>query len=260
MSSKQPAVLIVHGAYNLPSIWAPFVSKLENVGFTVSCPRLPTCGDSRPPTADLAADVAVIRKAANTMKAAGHPIIVLAHSFGGVVATQSITPDLYAASSTAPGVVRLIYLCAFLVQPENTLSDVFAKHGFLSKVDLTINDDGTAIPKNASDSFYNDMDNATAENYTRQNVTHNLGLVGQQQVINSPWKDIQSLYVLCKQDMAIMLPLQEAMISDANASGASMGKGMEIVELDASHHPFLSLPIEVVKVVEDVWQTTKEGK
>jgi alpha-beta hydrolase superfamily lysophospholipase len=96
MDSSKPAILIVHGAYFLPETWQPFMDRLKASGFEVRCPRLPTCGDKRPPTATLADDVAAVQTAGRELQSAGHPIIVLAHSFGGLVATEAITKDLRA--------------------------------------------------------------------------------------------------------------------------------------------------------------------
>ena len=71
------------------------MNDLSAAGFIPSCPRLPTCGDARPPKATVQDDVTVVRNAAMELLKAGHPIIVLAHSYGGIVASEAICEDLY---------------------------------------------------------------------------------------------------------------------------------------------------------------------
>ena len=78
MGPNKPIVLIVHGGYFLPSAWTPFISALKDIGLDAVCPRLPTCGDTRPPTATLADDVKAVRDVATEFVQAGKQVIVLA--------------------------------------------------------------------------------------------------------------------------------------------------------------------------------------
>lgn len=246
MANQNPiAVLIVHGAYFLPSAWEKFCHRLTQAGFIVRCPRLPTCGDKRPPTALLEQDVMAVRAAAEELINSGHKIIVLAHSYGGIVASEAITQDFYARNS-GKGVAYLIYLTAWLVQPGSSLADVITKYGFQCKVDLETNEDGTLVAKNAVESFYNDIDIGRAKELASSNVTHNW-LAASGQVNDAPWKDLPTTYIYCTQDLAIMLPLQESMVRDAlNAKGASR---VVTETIEASHCPFLSKPEEVIQIV-----------
>jgi pimeloyl-ACP methyl ester carboxylesterase len=49
---------------------------------------------------------------AAALRAAGYSVLVLAHSYGGIVATEALTPDLLAASLASPGVVWFVLLAA----------------------------------------------------------------------------------------------------------------------------------------------------
>lgn len=78
MRLTKPTILIVYGGYFLPQAWAPFISTLESASFNALCPRLPTCGDTRPPRATLAEDVKAVRDIATELIQAGKQLIVLA--------------------------------------------------------------------------------------------------------------------------------------------------------------------------------------
>ncbi|KAJ5439647.1 alpha/beta-hydrolase [Penicillium daleae] len=247
MSDQSPtAILIIHGAYFLPSSWQPLINGLSHSQFTIRCPRLPSCGDERPPKATLDDDVAAVRTAAKELINAGHNILVLAHSYGGIVASEAITEELY-PNSNRKGIVSLVLLSAWLIQPGDTLEDVIKKYGFQCEVELGNNGDGTVFAKNAPSSFYNDIDPVVAWELAKENVTHNW-FAASGKITRAPWKDIPTLYVFCLRDLAIMVPLQRSMVQDAVDAGGDARFVTE--EIDSGHCPFVSRPEEVVRVVE----------
>ncbi|KAI9881247.1 MAG: hypothetical protein M1830_005533 [Pleopsidium flavum] len=264
MPTTKPAILIVHGAYQLPSTWTPFISTLRTAGFQTSCPRLPTCGNTRSSQATLADDVTAIRTAATELVSTGHKIIILAHSYGGVVASEAISPDLYASNlkNNGGGVVHLIYLSAWLVLKGQSVNSILEKYGFQSCVDVGFNSDNQAFVKNASDSFYNDIEpRSQAEELAEATVTHNWSAVGGK-IEGAPWMNLPSTYVHCEQDQAILLDLQKSMVKDA-MEAREIG-GLETELLNSGHCPFLTAlhhsqwPRAVLRSlefsIEDFWQ------
>lgn len=248
-SRKPTAILIVHGGYFLPTSWANFIEDLSQAGFTVRCPRLPTCDDERPPKAQLEDDVAAVRKEAFELVKMGHTILVLAHSYGGVVATQAIASDLYAGTSPdRGGVVSLVYLSALLIQPHDSVVSVIEKYGLQSDVDLGNNNDGTVFAKNAPVSFYNDIEPAQAEALAKMNVTHNW-MAASGTVTLAPWKDLPTVYICCLQDRAIKLPLQQHMVEDITALRSS---ALETKTVDSGHCPFLSKPQQLLHIIREI--------
>ena len=116
---KPTSILIIQGAYFLPNAWDSVSDQFRQAGFVIECPRLPTCADSRPPAATIKDDTAAVHEAAQRLIDGGHSILVLSHSYGGMVASEAITPDVYANSDSTygKGVVALILLSTWLVQP-----------------------------------------------------------------------------------------------------------------------------------------------
>jgi pimeloyl-ACP methyl ester carboxylesterase len=121
MPGAKPAILIVHGGYQLPLIWSSFIYTAQNTGFQICCPRLPTCGDRHPPKASLADDINAVRTATTELALSGRSIIVLGHSYGGIVASEAVTPEFYGPLKNSKsgdsvggccGVVHMIYLSA----------------------------------------------------------------------------------------------------------------------------------------------------
>ena len=57
-----------------------------------------------------------------------------------------------------------------------------------------------------------------------------------------PWNDIQCTYVLCEKDNAISPAVAQWLISTCDFTG-------EIVRMDASHSPFLSMPDKLGAII-----------
>jgi pimeloyl-ACP methyl ester carboxylesterase len=247
MTSSPNAILIIHGAYFQPSAWEPFITRLADKDFTVECPPLPSCGSSpsQHPTGTLQDDVDVVRTAAQKLIDAGYKITVLAHSYGGIVASEAITPDIYAVSTPrGAGVTSLILLSAFVIQPGHSLSGLFKKYGFQCEVDLGYNGDGTVFAKTAVKSLYNDIRSDTAERLASGNVMHNIAAAAGN-ITGAPWKDLETVYIYLVQDLAIRLSLQMSMVKDAVRAGGRI----QTEVIDAGHCAFLSHSDEVVEIV-----------
>lgn len=127
--ASAPAVLFFHGGFHLPETYAPFLTQLSEAGFVVRCPPLPSNGDLRLPKTTFQNDAATVRTVAFDLASAGHQIIIFAHSYGGPVASETITEDLCAKHGNA-GVVRLIYVSAWMIQPGTSLIQLIEKYGF----------------------------------------------------------------------------------------------------------------------------------
>ena len=111
-----------------------------------------------------------------------------------------------------------------------------------------MNDDGTAVVKNAPDAFYNDvLPRSRAEELARENVTHNIMVVGGD-VNGVPRMDVESTYVVCEKDEALLVHLQRSIMKDAQEAGGKV----RVETLKSGHCPFLSQPHELVRIVGKV--------
>ena len=273
-ATPKAAVLLVHAGFHLPETYAPFLTELSAAGFVVRCPRLPTNGDVKPPKATLHDDVAAVRAEILNLIGAGHRIIVISHSYGGLVASEAITEDLYAKKKTKKnpdddanngreeeeekqvggGVIQLVYLSAWLLQPGTSLPQLFQKHGFQCALELDVDPTTRmALPKNAPEAFYNDLPAADAQALTDKLVTLNFAQTGTV-ITGAPWRDVPTTFVHCTRDRGMFLDLQEKMVMDAVEGGGGGGMVMQVKRLEAGHGPFWSMPGAVVRVLEEVWE------
>src|SRR4051794_4644460 len=96
-AAKQPAkptVVLVHGAFADASGWSEVIDSLDRQGYPVIAPANPLRGVS--------ADAAYMRAVLAEIKG---PIVLVGHSYGGVVITNAATGN--------PNVKALVYVAAF---------------------------------------------------------------------------------------------------------------------------------------------------
>lgn len=193
----------------------------ELSGFDVRTVKLPSTGTNPASLGDMYADADVIAQAAAAIDG---PVVVVAHSYGGVPTTQAL--------ADAGNVERIIYLAAFQLDAGESLlspsggslmpwARLHQRHGVGDYVEamtpMTI--------------FYNDVEPVTARRAVSQLGFQSYASM-QQQLTKTAWKAIPSTYVICEVDNAIPLTMQESIAERAD----------DVHRLSTSHSPFLSQP------------------
>ena len=120
----KPAILIIHGSWHQPAHYQRLVDHFQSAGYDSICPLLPSFDA---PRADIGVkeDSATIRRAIEDLLAQGRELIVLGHSYGGVIMSEAITSgyDIRARSLAGMkgGVIGLLFICAFVLLPGQSL-------------------------------------------------------------------------------------------------------------------------------------------
>jgi alpha-beta hydrolase superfamily lysophospholipase len=127
----KPSVLIVHGAWHTPAHYQEVVNHLKQNGFEdTHCPRLPSATEILPllATANLKGDTAAIHSAIKSLVDLARNVLVLMHSYGGVVGTNALDSLLAPqrkALGLQGGVIHIIYMAAFVQPAGSRLVDPF---------------------------------------------------------------------------------------------------------------------------------------
>ncbi|MFJ9736933.1 alpha/beta hydrolase [Streptomyces sp. NPDC101166] len=100
-----PTVVLVHGAMHTPWIFDPLRERLTARGIVSRAVRLPSSDRDSAAAQGLTEDVAVVRA---EIAAVGGPVVLAAHSYGGVPATW--------AAAEADEVAELVYVAAFALE------------------------------------------------------------------------------------------------------------------------------------------------
>jgi hypothetical protein len=145
--SSDLAVLICHGFYHTPEPYQALIFALKSQGIDAYCPQLPTSdlsklnvGDIEDPNFELApppggypqgeADVAIVLEELRILiERFGKKVVLVAHSAGGWVATQSAVPELLEKGrkrkGLSGGIVGIFYAAAFVIPVGESIHSFF---------------------------------------------------------------------------------------------------------------------------------------
>ena len=216
-------VVLVHGGFVDGSGWRGVYDILKKDGFNVSIVQNPTI--------TLAGDVNATKLVLDSQP---RPVILVGHSYGGVVITEA---------GTDPKVAGLVYITAFAPDKGESVNTLIANpppgtpvppilppmdgYLFLDKVKFR-------------DSFAGDVDPKTADFMADSQVPWGVDALGGA-VTEPAWKSKPSWYLQVRDDKMIPYPAQQFMAKRAGAT---------VVEVPGSHAIYVSNPDAVAALIE----------
>jgi len=233
--------VLVHGAWHGGWCWEDVEGHLGKAGAEATAVDLPgRAGDLRP-IGQLTLDSYVDQVVA-VLDAAPSPVVLVGHSLGGVVISQ-------VAERAPEKVATLVYLCAVLLHDGQSTLDVMAEDpDSLLLPNITLNEAATAsqvAPGAVHDVFYGDCSREVSDRAASLLVPEPIVPASTPiHVTDGRWGMVERTYVLCDEDRAITPAKQRSMIADV---GVDL-----VVEMHASHSPFLSRPEELAGLLIDV--------
>ena len=226
-------VVFVHGACvkDGPWWWHRTAKLLAGRGVESVAPGLPSCGEAGA-TPDgtgpgLADDVAAVRDA---LTGTDEPAVVVAHSYGGIVAAE--------AAAGVDAVRHLLLISSYLPEVGESLSSF---GGETPAPFLDIDPEGgtfTVRPDAVAETFLQDCDAGIQREAAGRTARQSLAVLGRP-VETAAWKHVPSTYLVCARDRGTPAERQREFARRAN----------RVVEIDAGHHPFLSMPDAVRDLV-----------
>ena len=129
----KPVVLFVHGSWHSPAHFKPVTDLFQSKGYRTVCPCLPTFNPPKP-TVALPDDAACIgSELKKLIEDEQEDVIVAMHSYGGVVGTEAVKAEWgkqpRQLKAQRGGVLRLLYLCAFVLPPNASLASALGYIG-----------------------------------------------------------------------------------------------------------------------------------
>jgi pimeloyl-ACP methyl ester carboxylesterase len=227
----QPTIVFVHGAFHGLWAWEAVIRELPDL--TTRAVALPSAGHDPATLGDMYADAAAIRE---TVTAIEGPVLVVAHSYGGVPTTEGL--------AGLSQVSRLVYLTSFQLDVgDSLLGAIGGKHPDWWDVHEA---EGYFDALRPEEVFFGDVGEAATQTAVAR-LGHQSWPAITQPLTRAAWHTIPSTYVLCEKDVAIPLPAQEAMSQRAG----------RVLRLPTSHSPFLSRPADVASILRsEVASTT----
>ncbi|MEV4241596.1 alpha/beta hydrolase [Nocardia sp. NPDC049737] len=224
MTALRPTLIFVHGAWHGPWAWDRLRTELGD--FTTTGVSLPSSGPDPSALGSFSDDVAAVRAA---VSAVNGPAVVIAHSYGGVPATE--------AACGLENVAGVIYVAAFVLDVGQPAAAVAAGGGVPEWWDVHP-DEGYVDARRAEEIFYGDLPAPSATEYAAR-LTHQSLASGAQPLTDAAWKYVPTSYVVCDLDASLPPAAQDEM---AQRTG-------RVHHLAAGHSPFLSRPAELAELI-----------
>ena len=222
-TSTAMSIVLVHGGFVDGSGWAAVYKILKKDGYNVVVVQNPTLS--------LADDVAVTRRAIAAQRG---PVLLVGHSYGGVVITEA---------GTDPKVAGLVYIAAFAPDRGESVSSLIKDPPpgapvppILPPQDGFLFLDETRFHF----SFAADVDADTAAFMASSQVPWGVGALAG--TITKPaWRTKPSWYLVSTEDRMIPPPAQRIMSKRA---------GSTVAEVAGSHAVYVSQPKSVATFIE----------
>ena len=255
MATTKPTLVLIHGAWHIPSTYSKFTHSLRSAGYEVHVPRLLSVNETRPPNADLGADTALIRGYVESLVDAGRTVIAIMHSYGGQVGTTALyglgmENRRHHAENLSGGVAHLIYMCAFALPEGSSMVSMVQEFGHEDLLPLLFDfaNDDSCVPCDPKTVLVGPgVDDAEVETYVSSLVRGN-GKSMYQAVEHCAWREILVTYIYTIQDMTTPLDYQKSMVERMRAEGQEV----HTVELATGHSPNLTKTQEVVDVITHI--------
>ncbi len=125
-SSSLPHILVAHGSWHTAETYDLFKTALEKRGYEVTIPSLPT---TRPAGVDkvLSDDCHLFRHELQQLIDQGREVVVVMHSYGGMVGAGSVR-GLEKKLDSRGGIVALVFMTCFIPGPTGGLADGVGGH------------------------------------------------------------------------------------------------------------------------------------
>jgi pimeloyl-ACP methyl ester carboxylesterase len=230
--TSAPTVVLVHGAFADSTSWDGVVERLRAAG-------VPAVANANP-LRSLAGDAAYLR---DVIRSVDGPVVVVAHSYGGMVATQ--------AAADAPNVVGLVYVGAFAPDTGESAFELSAKFPGSTLGDAVVPTalaDGGAELTIRQDLFHQqfvaDVDETTAALMAVAQRPVTTAALNEPLAREPAWRHVPSWFVHGAEDRNIPAEVLRFVAERAGSRGTTEIPG-------ASHALSVSQPDAVAQVVLD---------
>lgn len=238
-SAPKPTVVLVHGAFADASGWTDVTRRLQREGYPVLAPANPLRGVD-PDSAYLA----------SVLQTVSGPIVLVGHSYGGVVMTNAATGN--------PNVKALVYVAAFAPDQGDTVLALQTKFPGTKlgqeALDLrpyplpdgTLSLDGYVKPAVFRDIFAGDLPESTTRVMATAQRPSDAHTPEQPSGVPA-WKTIPSWYLVARNDNLIPAAAQRFLAERA---------GAHTVEVRASHVAMMSQPEATADLIRAAARST----
>lgn len=234
--------VLVHGAFQDASSWDRVVPLLEDAGHTVVAVDLPG-RDAEGADAQAVGLADHIATAQAAVEAAGEPVILVGHSFGGMTISG-------VAEAVPDQVDLLVYLAAYIPVSGDSMESLalsdgdnrFTQQTFVIAADYS---HATILPEHQLLVFAHDVNGAQADALWASMVREPLAPIATPiELTEASFGTVEKSYIRTLDDGAVSTPLQTMMIERAGVEA--------VTDIAGGHAPYLTRPEELAGMLLDI--------
>lgn len=261
-----PTLVFVPGSWHKPACYDKITSILQSKHH-LKCVAVSLPSTTDNPAATFKDDIDAVRDAISNETDNGRNVVVVAHSYGGMVGNSAIKGFTRPANknhttgnptdSTAGYVIGLILIASGFTFTGLAFMDPFLGHPPPSwRVNNATGYAELVTPPR--ELFYHDLEAEEAEYWVSQLSTQSLkSLFEGGQYAYAGWQDLAVVwYIGTTEDRGLPVLAQRMSVGMARA----MGCVVRHRELQTSHSPFLSVPEETVRIVVEAVEDFSSGE
>lgn len=232
---KPATYVLVHGAWHDGRCWQALAERLQAQGSMVLMPDLPGHGSNALPLEDVSLK-RYVQCLQALLKQQAEPVVLLAHSMAGIPATM-------AACDLPDKIARLVYLCAYLPRPGDsvfslidTLRGEEPATGIEQAISLSADKRRCLLdPQQAAELFYHDLPEAEARHLVASlGLQSSLPLAAKARFSQELFESLNSVYIYCTRDRVIPPLHQRRMLARQSCR--------TLLQAELDHSPFHSNP------------------
>ncbi|CAF9910019.1 hypothetical protein IMSHALPRED_008531 [Imshaugia aleurites] len=244
---NMPTIVLVQGSFQIPKVYAKLVGGLVAKGYPTIHPELPTCSNTDSINflqLSLVDDALAIRtELTRQVEYEGKTVVLVMHSYGGLVGSEATTEELSYTKRQAQGlpggVTHLFYYSAFLL---NEGQSVLSAWGESPNND--VKPDGRFYLLHGEEKLYSDLPPNEASLWASLLVAQSYR-VQTTKLTRAAWRYIPSTYLICESDQAVPPQYQEMFAASAKA---------QVEQCRSGHSPHLSQPEMLVQKIHEACQ------
>ncbi len=230
--------MFIHGAFSRDGAWwwAPTAALLERSGIASTAVALPSCGETGIAPTGAGPGLDEDTAAATAALDEDEPAILVAHSYGGMVASQA---------GEHPAVQRLVYISSFLPRVGDSLAALSS--GATNPVPVIPHADGSVglddnDPAATDARFLHDIADPYLVRGAHDRLCAQSSVVFAAETTTAAWERVPSTYLVCAEDRS----------TDPDLQRAHAARATTIHELLGAHFPMLSRPDLIANYIEAI--------
>lgn len=262
-----PVVVVIPGFWEGYDLWKEAANAIALAGYESTIMQLPSTGTKPPENATMHDDIYAIREVLeDLLEREEKEIVLVMHSAGGFLgsnAIEGLSLGARKAQGKPGGVRRLLFLSAILLSEgamhtpaslyDFRVGDIWTlwvgvshtcirKSLLIPRLILTLRPqpDGSMVCKHPETNLFNDLSPEAANDYLDK-LSYQPASGWDGRITYTGWKQIPSIYLICKNDR---------ILSEAQQRDMAGMAGSEIRECEAGHMVQCSMPSLVAECVK----------